>query len=253
MDKVFLERPSVNEVLREKIKKYKKAHSRLSSNQIARRLGLPPSTFHRLEMGDVKSPGLDICVTVLNGLCTKQETAEFVGEYFPEVHESLFSHFISTNNLEKLDQSLERFFQDESTYRLMVFATTKAGLSENYVLQEYGRSGHKVFMKLAADGVLKNENGRFFYSKENVFLAESAGAKLTSLVYDELYNEINVNGSHKGTLFETCFESVDKKKVTNELVEISNEYMYKVKQVLLKPENRGEDVFFISNMVRRLV
>ncbi|WP_419173387.1 hypothetical protein, partial [Halobacteriovorax sp.] len=94
MEQIYLERPSVNEVLRDKIRKYKKAHQRLSSNQIARRLGLPPSTFHRLEMGDVRNPGLDICVTVLNGLCTKQETAEFVRSYFPEVHESLFGHFV---------------------------------------------------------------------------------------------------------------------------------------------------------------
>ena len=252
MGKVFVERPLISEVLREKIRKYKKKHSRLSSNQIARRLGLPPSTFHRLEMGDVKNPGLDICVTVLNGLCTKEETSQFVREYFPEVHESLFSHFVASNSLTTLDKSLGKYFEDESTYKLMVLATTKNGLCENYVLEEYGRSGHKTFMKLAADGIIKNENGRFYYSNENVFIPESTCPKLSSLVYEELHNQINVNGKHKNTLFETWYESVDKTKVTQELTQLSNDYMYRVKQVLLNPDNRGEDVFFVSNIVRKL-
>ena len=47
----------------------------------------------------------------------------------------------------------------------MLIASTKSGLSENYVLQEYGRSGHKKFMKLAANGYLINKNGNFLFNK----------------------------------------------------------------------------------------
>ncbi|MGI4991257.1 hypothetical protein ACRXCV_01410 [Halobacteriovorax sp. GFR7] len=252
MDKVFLERPSVNEVLRDKIRKYKKEHSRLSSNQIARRLGLPPSTFHRLEMGDVKNPGLDICVTVLNGLCSKKETAEFVREYFPEVHESLYGHFQESQTLEAFDESEERYFHDNSTYRMMILATTKAGLSENYVLQEYGRKGHAKFMKLAAKGILTNKNGNFYASKDSGLLSDYTLNKLLTFVHTDMCNEINELGSPVSTLRNTWYASVDLKKVSSEFTQLTDEYIYQIRRIMNKEEYKGNDVVFINNLIRHV-
>ncbi|POB13190.1 helix-turn-helix domain-containing protein [Halobacteriovorax sp. DA5] len=252
MDKVFLERPSVNEVLRDKIRKYKKEHSRLSSNQIARRLGLPPSTFHRLEMGDVKNPGLDICVTVLNGLCSKKETAEFVREYFPEVHDSLYSHFMTSNQLDKYESNVEEYFRDQSTFKMMIGATTCAGISENEILQEYGRSGHTTFMKLAADGILKNENGRFYHGDKTKFLDGATGAKVISLIYEEMLNEIRVHSRAQKSKYDMCYESVDASKVKAELKELADEYFYNVKKIMFNPKNRGENIVVVSNLLREM-
>ncbi|MEH0860051.1 hypothetical protein [Halobacteriovorax sp. DPLXC-1] len=252
MDKVFLERPSVNEVLRDKIRKYKKEHSRLSSNQIARRLGLPPSTFHRLEMGDVKNPGLDICVTVLNGLASKKDTAEFVREYFPEVHESLYGHFVENQKLDRLDDSVEKYFHDESTYKMMMLATTKSGLSESYVLQEYGRKGHQKFMKLASKGILVNRNGKFFATSENCLLTDFTLNKVLALVHNDLCNEINENGSPKNTMRNTWYASVDLKKISKEFTDLTDEYIYQVRRLMNKDEYRGEDVVLINNLIRHI-
>lgn len=252
MDKVFLERPSVNEVLRDKIRKYKKEHSRLSSNQIARRLGLPPSTFHRLEMGDVKNPGLDICVTVLNGLCSKKDTAEFVREYFPEVHESLFSHFSDeiSNSNNALD--VDKFFRDESTYKLMMKASSYAGQCESELLQEYGRAGHRIFMKLAADGVITNKNGRFYSANDVNVLGQETSMDLISLVTQEMANETKVHGTPQNSRFNFCFESVDSDKVKSQLKELADEYAYNVKKILFNPENRGDDVYIVSNFIKKI-
>ncbi|WP_412473955.1 hypothetical protein [Halobacteriovorax sp. YZS-1-1] len=253
MDKVFLERPSVNEVLRDKIRKYKKEHSRLSSNQIARRLGLPPSTFHRLEMGDVKNPGLDICVTVLNGLASKKDTAEFVREYFPEVHESLYGHFHENNELEKLDNNFEKYFEDRSTCKMMMFATTYNGLSESDILQEYGRKGHKVFMNLAAKGVLINKNGRFYYKEEmNFKMSTDIGLKVASIIHDDLYNEHRVNNNIDSCVYDFIYESVDLEKVKQEINEIVSEYTYKMKKILKNPDNRGNDICYMNNLFKKL-
>ncbi|MFG1500414.1 hypothetical protein ABMA70_09415 [Halobacteriovorax sp. XZX-3] len=252
MDKVFLERPSVNEVLRDKIRKYKKEHSRLSSNQIARRLGLPPSTFHRLEMGDVKNPGLDICVTVLNGLCSKKETAEFVREYFPEVHESLYGHFYEVQTQNTITGNEIQYFKDESTYKMMIKASTYYGLSENEVLQEYGRHGHKIFMKLAADGVLKNRDGRFYHSDELQRIDTEATLSLTNLVYSEMLTEVRVHGDPLASKADICYQSVDASKVKDELKQLASEFSYNVRKIMLSPDNRGEDVFFVSSLVRKI-
>lgn len=252
MDKVFLERPSVNEVLRDKIRKYKKEHSRLSSNQIARRLGLPPSTFHRLEMGDVKNPGLDICVTVLNGLASKKDTAEFVREYFPEVHESLYGHFYETQTQNLISDDVVQYFKDESTYKMMIKATTHHGLSENEVLQEYGRQGHKIFMKLAADGTIKNKNGRFFHCDDLQRVNTETTIKLSNLILNEMVNEVRVHGNPINSKHDICYQSVDGSKVKDELKQLASEFSYNVRKIMLSPENRGEDVFFVSNLIRKI-
>ncbi|MFG1505538.1 hypothetical protein [Halobacteriovorax sp. ZH5_bin.2] len=252
MDKVFLERPSVNEVLRDKIRKYKKEHSRLSSNQIARRLGLPPSTFHRLEMGDVKNPGLDICVTVLNGLCSKKETAEFVREYFPEVHESLYGHFQETASLKKQLPSTDKYFQEISTYKMMLRANSKAGLSENYILQEYGREGHKIFMKLAADGVFINKNDRFFLNLEDTTYSLYTSAKIQSNIYKEMADEALVTNRNKQCTNCLWVESINKEKVVPLLNELTAEYNYNMKKIMMDPNNVGEDLIAYSALVKLL-
>ncbi|MFG1493958.1 hypothetical protein ABMA75_10355 [Halobacteriovorax sp. ZH4_bin.1] len=252
MDKVFLERPSVNEVLRDKIRKYKKEHSRLSSNQIARRLGLPPSTFHRLEMGDVKNPGLDICVTVLNGLCSKKETAEFVREYFPEVHESLYGHFTEMQSVENLQEPVERYFKDPLTYKMMLKATSKYGLSEAAVLQDYGRVGHKKFMKLAADGVLINDGGRFFVSKKNTILNIDTRAKLTSMIYQEIADSCDENGNAVGAIENCWFESLNAEKVLPKMNELIKEFNYQISKIMMDPDNFGKDMIYYSALAKRM-
>ncbi|EPZ50536.1 hypothetical protein M902_1474 [Bacteriovorax sp. BAL6_X] len=252
MDKVFLERPSVNEVLRDKIRKYKKEHSRLSSNQIARRLGLPPSTFHRLEMGDVKNPGLDICVTVLNGLCSKKETAEFVREYFPEVHESLYGYFQDVTKLEAHDKDIEKYFQEQLTYKMMLKASSAAGLVENEVLQDYGREGHKTFMKLAADGVFINKNGRFFLSDSDLRMSGYSANKVNELIYKELAEEFSLTQRNKKCSRSLWVESLNLEKVLPELRELTEEYDYKMKKIMMNPDNFGTDLVAYSSLLKKL-
>ncbi|AYF43061.1 hypothetical protein BALOs_0037 [Halobacteriovorax sp. BALOs_7] len=252
MDKVFLERPSVNEVLRDKIRKYKKEHSRLSSNQIARRLGLPPSTFHRLEMGDVKNPGLDICVTVLNGLASKKDTAEFVREYFPEVHESLYGHFHEMAGYQKSNESIDRFFKEPSTFKMMMKASTKYGLSEQSVLQENGRVGHKKFMELAANGVLQNKDGRFYTNNENMILDIDTRAKLSSMIYQDIAENCDESGNAMGAIEGCWFESLDAEKVVPLMKELVNEFNYQMSKIMMDPNNAGKDVIFYSSLVRKM-
>ncbi len=252
MDKVFLERPSVNEVLRDKIRKYKKEHSRLSSNQIARRLGLPPSTFHRLEMGDVKNPGLDICVTVLNGLCSKKETAEFVREYFPEVHESLFGYFDELSKLKEYAPDTLCYFREKSTYKIMLWASSKFGVSESDILQEYGRTGHKTFMKLAADGILLNKNGRFFITNEVQRLGLFTAAKVQTMIYEEMAEEALMTNRNQKCTTSVWVESLNAEKVIPKLRELTEEYNYMVNKIMTNPENFGEDLIVHSSLLKKL-
>lgn len=252
MDKVYLERPNVCELLQEQLRKYRKAHPRLSGAQIARRLGVSTSTMNRIENGDIKTPTIDQAVKILRACCGPEEVAEFMRTYYPDIHHGLLDYFKMSSERVQLEEDVEQYFCDESTYMMMLFATTKAGLSENWVLQEYGRSGHQKFMKLAARGVFKNKNGRFFASETEVNVKSYEMFKVMEFVNKQAAEEQRNLGAPIGTRSFFEYKSVDLQKINQELKELFEEYMSNMLGILNKEDNKGQDLLIVSNMMKSI-
>ncbi len=246
MDKVYQDKPTLCEVLREKVKDYKRAHPRFSSSQIARKWGLSSSSLNRIENMDIKTPTIDQAIKVLRGCGSNEEIVEFIKSYYPEIHESLFSFYIETSKTNELDESLEKYFQDPSTYKMMLLASTKGGLSEQYILHEYGRSGHKLFMKLAADGLIINKNGRFFTKGPATYLDAVSSIKAGTLLMDELSSKLIVTGEVPRTDFRIIYENVNVSKVKDQVNSLVEEYYFEIKKILKDPENNGDETLVSS-------
>lgn len=252
MDKVYLNRPSVCEVLRAKIQKYKREHPRLNSSQIARRFGVSSSTFNRIENNDIKNPSIDQAIKILRGIGDCEGVADFVRTYYPDIHEGLFEYFVESAQATVLDESVEKYFCDESTYKMMMLATSKCGLDENYVLQEFGRTGHQKFMKLAAKGILVNRDGKFFTSAKDVYLNIGTTAELNKFLYKSVREEFNSYGELSSSRQMLVYESVDRSVVRKELNDLCDEFNAKVTRVLRNPKNAGNDCVAFSTLFSQI-
>lgn len=248
MDQVYLNRPNVCELLRSKIRDYKKKHPRLNSSQIARKFGIATSTFNRIENNDIRNPSIDQAVKVLRGVGSAEDVADFLRTYYPEIHEGMLDYYVASAQTSILDDSIDSYFRDESIYKMMMLATSNCGLSENYVLQEFGRSGHQKFMKLASKGVLINKNGRFFSSKKDVYLSNISASKVSSFLHEDISKDHRVGIDVKGrsTLI---YESVDLKSIKNDLKVLTEDYIHDVRKILKSEKNKGEDLVVLSNLV----
>jgi len=247
MDKVYLNRPNACEVLRTRIRQYKREHPRLNSSQIARKFGVATSSFNRIENNDIRNPSIDQAVKILRGCASNEDVADFIRMYYPEIHEGLFEYFVESSKTATLDESVEKYFCDESTYKMMMLATSKCGLDENYVLQEFGRAGHKTFMKLAAKGVLVNRDGRFFAASKDVYLDNVTSAKISSFVHDDMSKKYMVGAEVKGNS-SILYETINYEKIKQELKQLTEDYMLDVRRVLKDPKNTGDDLFIVSNL-----
>jgi len=250
MDKVYLERPNVCEMLQSHIRNFKKEHPRLSGAQIARRFGVSTSSLNRIENGDIKNPTIEQAVKVLRATCGPETVAEFMRTYYPDIHHGLLDYFKASSERVELEEDVEQYFCDESTYMMMLFATTKRGLSENWVLQEYGRTGHQKFMKLAARGVLVNRDGRFFAGNGDIELSHKSALKVIEHVHKDAFNELTVTGENKN--FSTYLEHarVDYKKIGKDISILIEDFRFEIDNILKKANGSGEDLVITSNMIK---
>ena len=248
MDKVYLDRPNICEVLQEKILKYKRKHPRFSGSQIARKWGLSTSSLNRIENGDIKTPTIDQSIKILKGVGVDKDIVEFIRTYYPEIHESLFAYYIETSESVELEKSLETYFQDESTYKMMLLASTKSGLKENFILQEYGRDGHKKFMKLASKGYLIHDNGSFFIPGVDVHLDQLSSLKVGQFLLKSLSQDFLVKGELEQTDFRLEYHNINFEKVEDELYSLINDFNFELKKILKNKNNHGDDVFVTSQL-----
>tara|TARA_Y100000296_G_C5111012_1_gene225140 strand:- start:293 stop:874 length:582 start_codon:yes stop_codon:yes gene_type:complete len=187
----------------------------------------------------------------LKGTSGNQEIVEFMRTYYPDIHESLFAYFTESSRSSVSDADVESYFCDEDTYTMMMLASSNCGLSENYILQEYGRTGHKKFMKLAAKGIVKNIDGRFYTKEKNYILSEKSGLKITEYMAKKINQNINVfdKDQYKGFIH---YESVNFEKIKGEIDALMEDYKFELLKILKSPENKGEDLFTISNLATYL-
>ena len=184
----------------------------------------------------------------MKGVGVDKDFVEFIREYYPEIHESLFAYYIETADSVELEKTLETFFHDESTYKMMLLASTKGGLSENYVLQEYGRDGHQKFMKLAAKGYLVNKNGNFFIPGIDIHLDPLTSLKVGQNLIKDLTQDLLIKGQLEKTDYRLEYQNVDFKKIGPKVTSLINDFNFELKKILRDVNNQGNETFVSSQL-----
>jgi len=250
MEKVYLSKVSLCSILVGKIKEFKRNNPRLNSTQIAKRFNVATSTFNRIENGDIKTPSIDQVVKILTGTGNQDSVTEVLREYFPELHDGL-AQFYSQKYKKESEVDLLKYFENQHAYKMLIISTTKEGLDEKFLLQELGRNGHSIFMKLAAEGIIRNVNGKFFASRDNLRIDQNSALKISSLVLNDVLDSVRI-GKKSIHLYDMCYESINMEKIGPKLKQIQKDFDLEMKSILLDPENKGKDIVFKFSLLKLL-
>ena len=75
----------LSEFLKDQIWRYKKAHPRYSSSQIAKLWGLSTSSLNRIENLETKKPSVEAAVRILKGVGQEDNLFETLEKFYPEL------------------------------------------------------------------------------------------------------------------------------------------------------------------------
>ncbi|MGZ3789726.1 MAG: helix-turn-helix domain-containing protein [Bacteriovorax sp.] len=232
------------------IKSIKKSHPNLSSAQLAKRLNLASSSFSRFENREIKKPSFNHALKIVREACGETRVQDFIKLHYPDMFNNLTKTYPGNADLEFVPQEAETFFQDSTTYELMMMATTKVGLTKDVITAEFGRRGLLTLEKLVEKNILKDENGKF-----TLGIKVNAGQETVQKLLHNLVNssyDLEAFGTHKNWL-SIQYESVDANKVTPKLREIYIKANNEIREVFNAHQNAGPTVMWAGLVMDSLL
>jgi hypothetical protein len=229
----------VSEFLASCVDKIKMNYPRFSNLQIAKKLGIPNSTFDRISKKEVEAPSFTYALKIAQEACNNDDLQSFIKKYFPQMFEDFVAVYPGNKDVPFVSPDAEEYFQDPSTIELMIMATTHAGICRNKTATEFGNRGLAILDKLIGDGILKEDGNK-------IFLGGPVNAKQDT-VQKVLQNLINLNydldsfGDHLNWLT-VQYESVNAEVVIPKLREIYIETNQKIRNIFRDPNSIGKDV-----------
>ncbi len=188
------------------IRSIKKSYPNFSSAQLAQRMGLSSSTFNRIENREIKKPTFAYALKIVREACGEEKVQTFIKNHYPEMYSDFEKTYPGNADAEFVPLEAEAFFQDASTYEIMVMATTTNGLTRKIVSEEFGNRGLQILEKLIDKGVLKEEHGNFTLGTK-----VNAGQETVKKLLQNLINtsyDLSLFGTHKNWL-SLQYESVN--------------------------------------------
>lgn len=212
----------------------------LSSNSLSAKLRISNSTFGRIENLEVRKPTFDHALKIVRAACNDIEVKSFVEKYYPNMLANFMKVYSENSEVPFVKMEAEAYFEDPTTYEIMMMATTSYGLTREKTLEEFGKRGLITLQKLIDKGVLIEINSKISNSG-NINAGQETVQKLFLNLVGLSYDASGIDGDLKNWL-SVQFESVDKNKVLPELSKIIHESNQKIRIVLNDPKNRGSDV-----------
>lgn len=229
----------LSEFLGSCVGKIKKAYPRFSSLQLAKRLGIPNSTFDRISKKEVQRPSFNYALKIVQEVCGEDNVQVFIKKFYPKMYEDFANVYPGNKDVPFVAPEAEAFFQDPATYELMMMATTAAGLTREKTLEEFGKRGIAVLEKLLQDGILKEEDNKISLEGPVNAKQETVHKFLQNLI--KLSYDVDAFGDHRNWL-SVQYESVNLDVVIPRLREILIKTNQEIRELMNAPESKGDDV-----------
>ena len=240
----------LKEFLSDCIKLIKKSHPNLSSAQLAKKLDLASSSFSRFENREIKKPSFNHAIKIVREACGETRVQDFIKLHYPDMYKDLAKTYPGNADIEFVPQEAETYFQDLTTFELMMMATTNVGLTIDVVTSEFGRRGLLTLEKLVEKKILKDDNGKFTLGTK-VNAGQETVQKLLHNLINSSY-DLEAFGTHKN-LLSVQYESFDANKVTTKLSDIYINANKEIREVFNAPENAGPDVIWAGLVMDSLL
>lgn len=232
------------------IKSIKKTYPNLSSVQLAKRLGLSTSTFSRFENREIIKPNFIHALKVVREVCGETRLQDFIKGHYPEMYNDFANTYPGNSELDFIPQETEVFFQDPTTFELMLMATTNQGVTKEIVIAEFGKRGLLTLEKLVEKSVLKEESGKFTLGSK-VNAGQETVKKLLQNLINSSY-DLDAFGTHTNWL-SIQYESVNAKIVTPKLRDIYIRSNKEIRELFNAPENAGTDILWAGLVMDSLL
>ncbi len=241
----------LKEFLSDCIKSIKKSYPNLSSVQLAKKLELTTSTFSRFENREIKKPTFNHALKIVREACGETRVQDFIKIHYPEMYKNLAKTYPGNSELEFLPEEAEVFLQDQTTFELIMMATSNAGLRKEVVITEFGNRGLLALENLIAKKILIEQNQIFTLGMKNVNFGQETVKKLLQNLVNSSY-DLNAFGTQKNWL-SVQYESVDKNLVTPKLRDVYIKANKEIREIFNAPENAGPDVMWAGLVVDSLL
>lgn len=231
----------LSEFLQSCVNSIKADFPRFSSSQIAKRLGIPNSTFDRISKREVKSPSFAHALKIVRSTMQDNDIQGFIEKFYPDFSKDYDNAYTASRNSTFVSPGQESLFANAATYEIMMLASSPNGVTFEEVKENYGSNGVKALEKIIENDGLTLENGSYRIS-ETVRLEQP----ITKILASHLINN-NYESSKHGTkqnYLAIMWERVDKAKVQPLLHQLNVDYHTKVWNLLSASENQGNDLIW---------
>jgi hypothetical protein len=240
----------IKDFLSDCIKSIKKTYPNLSSVQLAKKLDLPSSSFSRFENREIKKPSFSLALKIVREACGETRVQDFIKLHYPDMYNNLAKTYPGNVDIEFIPQAAEIFFEDSTSFELMMMATTNAGLTKEVVIAEFGKRGLLTLEKLVEKNVLKDLNGKFTLGTK-----VNAGQKTVKMLLQNLINssyDLDAFGTQENWL-SVQYESVNLTKVKPKVRDACVRANKELREIFNDPENAGTDVMWAGLVMDSLL
>ena len=231
----------VAEFLHSCVDSIKKNYPRFSNLQLAKRLGIPSSTFDRICKKEVQRPTFNHALKIAKEVCGPDRVQEFIKKYYPRMYMDFESVYPGNSEVPFVAPPAESHFQDAATYEILIMATTDVGLSRQKVADELGKRGLSTLERLLQNGILKEEGGTISLHGKINATQETVHKLLQNLLRNNY--DLEAFGDHRNWL-SLQYESVKSDVVVPQIRDILIEANQKIRKVMNAEESKGSDVIW---------
>ena len=236
--------------LSEAIREMRDKHPLLSSQSLAKRLGIPNATFDRMAKKEVKNPSFNHAVVIAQEVYGRdsKKIQKFIRKFYPEMTPVLnrWSNLYYKEEAQFLDDKLDRHMADPINYEIFMLVTSSAGVSKETILKKYGERGLEVVEKLQRDELLAERDGKL-YADGNFNSTQTTVWRLAQNLLKRNYRTQDF-GTGKNWLT-VQWESVNPDYVAPRVREILIKTRQKINDVLDSPQAKGDQVIWVGTMM----
>ncbi|MFP5492025.1 MAG: hypothetical protein ACLGG0_11025 [Bacteriovoracia bacterium] len=233
----------LKDLLMESIRLIKQARPRLSTNALAASLSIPSSTLSRIENSGTAKPEFKHAIAILKAAHGEKLAHTFAKRYYPQLVVGLEQIYKANKDTPFAAVDSEKYFQDPTTYELMLMATSGTGIHRKVVESEYGNKGLTILDELLANEVLIETDG-VIAIKTNINARQETVHKLTQNLIARNY-DLAAFG-RKDNWLSLQYEAVNLEKVMPVLHEIMERANSEIRAILNDPAYKGKDIVWAS-------
>lgn len=234
--------------LRKRIQAYKAKNPHLTSFDIAKRFGLAPATFHRLENSEIKNPSFEQVSKVLRGIGSQKELYSFIEKHYPDILQTVRSEL--SRNFEKEQEMTDSFLRamaDERDGKVLRYISSKRkSITYSEIERVFGESGCRSIENLIEKGVVELDGDRIIV--EETFM--TANRELVKeMIIQEFKESYDLFGAAKGEALNYIHylnSSVDAEKVMPLIVDELHKYITNIKNIIFDEKNMGDTPMWVA-------